>query len=181
MTMLVTSAAPNVIASTVPSIDTSARRGMSPGIERAKQTHDSRTRSPARPPRRRDPGARDSATAVCTTRPRVAPSAERIARSRIRPVDRASSMFARFTQAMSSRKPTAAMSTHSARRRRVARHPAFGRLDRHAHALCVGVLTRELARDTIEVRLRGIDRHARRETSYRRELEAVTVLVRAAR
>ena len=83
---------------------------MPPGSTLSAPCSPQEARSKPKPPPARA-SRRLSVKSCRITRPRVAPSAERMANSCVRAVERASRRFATFTQAMRRTKPTAASST----------------------------------------------------------------------
>ena len=106
---------PAVNASTVPLTPTACRRGRLDGLScTSASTPQTATSRPSAPPTAASSTL--SVSSCRTRRARPAPSARRIAISRWRTDERASSRFATFAQAISSTQPTAASSVSSAGR-----------------------------------------------------------------
>ena len=102
----------NATPSTRASRCTSVRRGKSAGINASSDSRASISTTIAAAPPRND-NTTLSVSSCRISRAREAPSAWRIASSRSRPEERASSRLAIFTQAINSTNPTAASSTTS--------------------------------------------------------------------
>ncbi len=107
---------PSANASTPRSMCVSERRGTSPGARATSARSPQNARSTPRAPASR-PISKLSVISCRRIRPRPAPSAARMAISLVRATDFASSMFARFAQAMSSTTATAASMIQSVRRK----------------------------------------------------------------
>ena len=157
-TTLVATAIAIVKASTRQSTPTSPSRGMLAGpIAISARVAQNATTSPATPPAR--PSTTLSARNCCTSRQRPAPSAARTATSRVRPLARASSRLATFTQATRRTSVTAPSRISSAGR--MFADDAILQPDRGHHAILVGA--REVSRQACRheshraVRLAEID------------------------
>ena len=157
----VTSDRPAVNASTVPFTPTPCSRGRLAGLScTSASTPHTATSSPSAPPTAASSTL--SVSSCRTRRARPAPSARRIAISRCRTDERASSRFATFAQAMSSTQPTAASSVSSAGRTSPTRSSCSG-ITRSAQPVPAGIVGRILRAalgERVDALLRERRRHA---------------------